>query len=69
MIQIVTESMREMGIEPQINGGGGGMDGNIFQSEGNHLRRYRNGLFSRTIRPKNICISMTSIRSESWWRG
>ncbi len=34
MIQIVTESMREMGIEPQINGGGGGMDGNIFNQKG-----------------------------------
>ena len=34
MIQIVTESLKEMGIEPQINGGGGGMDGNIFNQKG-----------------------------------
>ena len=34
MIQIVTESLKKMGIEPQINGGGGGMDGNIFNQKG-----------------------------------
>ena len=31
---LTTESLKEMGIEPQINGGGGGMDGNIFNQKG-----------------------------------
>ena len=30
MILMVSESLKEMGIDPQINGGGGGMDGNFF---------------------------------------
>ncbi len=49
MIQIVTESLKEMGIEPQINGGGGGMDGNIFNQKGIHLCRYRNRIFQESF--------------------